>query len=374
MGKIKVVPLVDQVTLVLQPTENTPITNWNEHAQSLIEIFMKKSRLEEVFGFEEKGRLFEGYNSGMTTFNAPFYTCIAYHDTVKNMGIVVHFSGWSFHRFQEKTGWKLYDLFQNSADEAYSIRLSRLDNAIDIIDSNIDVDELYKTIISKETGVQFSNGRTNASKLKPFIEENLDVASFYVGSLKRSNSVLRVYDKKREMIQTNGHLKEYYTQFDTVIRFEQKLKGKLAHQASERIQSIKSDKELNNFVLSSVTNKYRFFDSQTNRYRLETSLLLDALDETNFTFSPMVSRANSLEATRDYLINNSGLLTYLHKINAIYGGETVKEGVEDLYAQFRDSTPNESVGKWLSKYQKIYEEQVAKPWETVDGQYKGEKS
>lgn len=372
MEKIGVIPLVDQVTLVLQPTENTPITNWSAYAQLMIEIFMKKSRLEEVFGFEEKGRLFEGYNSGMTTFNAPFYTCIAYHDTIKNMGIVVHFSGWSFHRYQEKTRWKLYNLIQNSSDEAYSIRLSRLDNAIDIIDSNIDVDELYKSIVSKETSVQFSNGRKNPSNLKPYIERDLDIASFYIGSLKRSNSVLRVYDKKAEMIQTNGHLKDYYQQFDSAIRFEQKLKGNLAHQASDRIKTIDSDLELKNFILSSVTNKYRFIESQTDNNRLETNLMLDALDEMNFIFSPMVSRANSLEATRDYLINNSGLLTYLHKINAIYGSETVKEGLEDLYAQFRDSTPNESVGKWLSKYQKIYEEQVVKPWETVDGHYKGE--
>lgn len=374
MSDIKVLPLVDQVTLVLQPTENKPISNWSEYAQSLIETFMKKSKLAEVFGFEEKGRLFEGYNTGMTTFNAPFYCCIAYHDTVKNMGIVVHFSGWSFHRFQEKTGWKLHDFIQNSEDESYSIRLSRLDNAIDILNAEIDVDELYKSIVDNKTIVQFSNGRKNPSILKPYIERDLDIASFYIGSLKRSNSVLRVYDKKSEMIQTNGHLKDFYQRFESAIRFEQKLKGNLAHQASHKIRTINSNIELEKFILSSVTNKYRFVDYQTNKYRHETSLVLDSLEEVNFSFEPMESRANSLEATRDYLINNSGLLTYFHKINAIYGSETVKEGVEDLYAQFRDSTPNESVGKWLSKYQNIYEEQTFKPWETVNGQYKGEKS
>lgn len=90
--------------------------------------------------------------------------------------------------------------------------------------------------------------------------------------------------------------------------------------------------------------------------------MLDAIDEKNFEFEPMESRANSLEATRLYLMNNSGLFTYLHKLNDIYGDNVAFEGMDDLFNQFKQSSPNESVNKWLSKYKLIYEEQP-KPWE-----------
>lgn len=323
---------------------------------------MNKSQLSTVFGFEEKGRLFEGYNKGITTFNAPFYCCIAYHETVKNMGIVVHFSGWAFHRYKEKTNWNIHNLIQEASDSMYSIRLSRLDNAIDLVDSEINLGELYKSLITGETALQFSNGSKNPSKLKPYIEENLDVASFYIGSLRRSNTILRAYDKKQEMVDTNGYLKNFYEKFESVIRFEQKLKGKLAHQASERILTIKTDADLKNFIISSITNKYRFWDVSSQKYRLETKVMLDAIDEKNFEFEPMESRANSLEATRLYLMNNSGLFTYLHKLNDIYGDNVAFEGMDDLFNQFKQSSPNESVNKWLSKYKLIYEEQP-KPWE-----------
>lgn len=362
MNTIKVLPSIDQATLVLQPVENVPISKWSNHAKEIIEIFMKKSQLSKVFGFEEKGRLFEGYNRGMTTFNAPFYCCVAYHETVKNMGIMVHLSGWAFHRYKEKTNWNIHNLIQESSDSMYSIRLSRLDNAIDLIDSEIHLGELYTSLINGDTNLQFPSGRKNPSKLKPYIKENLDVASFYIGSMKRSNTILRAYDKKCEMIETNGYLKSYYENFDSVIRFEQKLKGQLAHQASEKIQNIKTDDDLKNFIISSITNKYRFWDVSSQEYRLETKVMLNAMDEKNFEFEPVVSRANSLEATRLYLMNNSGLFTYLHKLNDIYGDNTAYQGIEDLYRQFELSSPNESVKKWLGKYKLIYDEQP-KPWE-----------
>lgn len=362
MDRIKVVPSIDQATIVLQATEDISVSHWDTHAQSLMETFMTKARLSEVFGFEEKGRLFEGYNRGMTTINAPFYCCIAYHDTIKSMGIVIHFSGWAYHRYQEKTKWKLYDLFQQAMDPSYTMRLSRLDNAIDIINSEIDVDELYKSIIEKNTIVQHSSGRKNSSKFKPYIEENLDVASFYIGSLKRSDTILRVYDKKAEMIDTNGHLKNYYEQFDTVIRFEQKLKGKLVHQATDKLKAIETDDELKDFIISSVTNKYCFFDIESQSYRIETEVMLKALKENNFEFKSIQSRANSLEQTRDYLMSNSGLFTYLHKLDMVYGEGTATEGINDLQEQFEQSTPNESVEKWLTKYKSLYQEQP-KPWE-----------
>lgn len=362
MSEIKVLPSIDQVTLVLQATGNIPISHWSNHAKEIIDVFMKKSRLAEVFGFEEKGRLFEGYNAGMTTFNAPFYCCIAFHETVKNMGIVVHFSGWAFHRYKEKTKWNIHDLIQQTSDSMYSIRLSRIDNVVDITNSNIELDELYKSIVNEETILQFENGRRNPSKLKPYIEKNLEIESFYVGSLKRSNTILRAYDKKREMIDTNGYLKNFYENFESVIRFEQKLRGNLAHQATDKIMTIKTNDELKDYIISSITSKYRFWNAKKKKYRLVTKLMLEALNEKNFEFQPVESRANSLEATRMYLMNNSGLFTYLHKLNEIYGEDTAYEGIEDLYRHFLLSNPNESVEKWLSKYQLIYREQT-KPWE-----------
>lgn len=365
MLEINVEPSIDQVTIVLQSIKNVSVAEWDSHAQSLVEIFMKKSLLSEVFGFEEKGRLFEGYNRGITTFNAPFYCCIAYHETLKSMGIVIHFSGWAFHRYKEKTNWDVHNIFHKASDPSYTMRLSRLDNAIDILNSNIDVDELYKSIIDGSTLVQYSNSRKNTSQLKPYIEKDLDVGAFYMGSLKRSDTILRVYDKKAEMIETNGHLKSHYEKFNSAIRFEQKLKGKLVHQATDKIKTIKTDNELKNFIISSVTNKYRFLDVVTQNYRLETKLMLKALDEQNFEFKPIQSRANSLEQTRDYIIHNSGLFTYLHKLDDVFGKGTSTEGLDDLYEQFQKSSPNESVEKWLRKYRFLYEEQL-KPWENAD--------
>src|SRR5699024_1697233 len=120
-----------------------------------------------------------------------------------------------------------------------------------------------------------------------------------------------------------------------------------------------------NFIISSVTNKYRFLDVVTQNYRLETKLMLKALDEQNFEFKPIQSRANSLEQTRDYIIHNSGLFTYLHKLDDVFGKGTSTEGLDELYEQFQKSSPNESVEKWLRKYRFLYEEQL-KPWENAD--------
>src|SRR5699024_10417002 len=121
--------------------------------------------------------------------------------------------------------------------------------------------------------LQFENGRRNPSKLKPYIEKNLEIATFYVGSLKRSNTILRAYDKKREMIDTNGYLKNFYENFEPVIRFEQKLRGNLAHQATDKIMTIKTNDELKDYIISSITSKYRFWNAKKKKYRLETKLM-----------------------------------------------------------------------------------------------------
>lgn len=149
-------PSVDQWTLVLQSTDlNFELNEWKEKAETMLNIFFDKSRLFDLFdkeNLDEKnsGRI-NSYTNGYT-FNVPYYHHFAYHDRQPKMGILIDVSASFWKHWQQayqeefNQTLQLYHVIQMIEDEAYTLRLSRIDLVVDFIDENIDVNRINRSL------------------------------------------------------------------------------------------------------------------------------------------------------------------------------------------------------------------------------------
>lgn len=155
---------IDQFTLVLQPTDDFEFDDWREWvAMHLIDTFLVKSKMVSLFDNIGKTdvKIPEGYTTGYSFTNSPFYFCIAYHEAFSRMGVIIKFSAYAWQeyrkRYKEKYGepLHLHSLFKLIDSEEYSFRLSRIDICCDFINENINVAELKRSIEEGRTEIRY---------------------------------------------------------------------------------------------------------------------------------------------------------------------------------------------------------------------------
>lgn len=157
-------PDIDQFTLVLQPTGAFDFDEWREYlADHLAQTFLIKARMLVLFQDLDVAdiRLPEGYTTGYSFNNSPFYFCIAYHEAFSKMGIIVKFSAYAWHeyrkRYEEEYGVSihLHSFFKAISSDEYSFRLSRIDILCDFINENINIAKLKRSIEEGRTEVRY---------------------------------------------------------------------------------------------------------------------------------------------------------------------------------------------------------------------------
>lgn len=157
-------------------------------------------------------------------------------------------------------------------------------------------------------------------------------------------------------------LRHIAKEVDDWTRVEAEFTGAYAHQLTDAIKSCETDEQLKNLILSSILDRYMFFYTKSNRPHKLTKLMLELLDEKDFTFVSPSPRSNVLEQSIDHLIANSGLFPTLWKVGQIWGADASEELLDFLYEQYQANfNPNDDHTAWINKYKDIYQLD-GKPW------------
>lgn len=353
-------PSVDEATFVIKPTEQTigeyP-ENWYQIAMELVGVITDKLTLETLFGsITEAKTPPAGYNYGFTFENLPYYFSIAFHDRNFVMGIVIKFSASALHHYinsyQEFYGQTIdiAKIAQKLNEPYWELRLSRIDLVVDYFNFDMTVNALYKSLMKKDILLLNHKKEKNTSKIQG-LEIDGTVDTFYIGSRKKnSNAILRVYNKKKEQLETRGRLVHLTNFCNTWVRFEASYRGNYANQILKLLLEISTNNQLSELIFSKVTDKYRFYDTKTSTIIPFTDSILDKIgDYPNLTSTS--SRNNDLIATMLYIMKGSGFYPLLKKVEEIWGVEARDEFVSiliDTYKAFY--TPNQDVHIWLKKY------------------------
>ncbi|MEW4355109.1 hypothetical protein AB1I63_09725 [Streptococcus pneumoniae] len=147
------------------------------------------------------------------------------------------------------------------------------------------------------------------------------------------------------------------------IRFEAEIKGRYAHELTTHLKECQSDTDLKNLLLSAILDKYMFFYKRSNKPHKITELMIELLEEKNFSFSSAKQKISSLEESIHHIEHSSGLFSLLYKVDEIWGKETSIELLEYLYHQYKQCfRPNADHKKWLAQYSRYYREN-GKPFE-----------
>lgn len=358
------IPLIDQFTLVLKPEKTMNLTNWVKQAEQIIDEFLELSCIDQLFVMQTKGTLPSGYNIGFTTSeSAPFYFSIAYNDESYNMGVIVKFSAqaWYFYKkyfsLHFNQNISLWSFMKRTDSKKYNIRLSQVDVAVDYIDEDIDIQSIYNSLMQKRTVIRYSNGKINRSTISPHIPKNLDVETIYIGSRKKNvHALMRIYNKQQEQRDCYGLYKDFAETVNNWIRYEVRYRGHYAHQLSKKLTKIKTDFEEQSLIVSSILDRYSFCYVKTNKFRPETKSLNELLSNTRIEFTTPNTRIHALDQSHDYLINNSGLLSYLYKLKKCFGEESVKVAMDDFIEALNTYSPNDDVIRWLDQHLAYYED------------------
>lgn len=366
---------VDEITLVLQllPALKNQITlsDWDDIARDMIYRFVEKSGFEAIFGNPiPEERPPAGYTIAYTFGEHNFYLAVAYHQLQVKMGVVVKLSAQALDYYCEFSGVKVYEFLQLIQDSYYTTRISRIDLTVDYIDEDIDVTSIYQMFIDNKVGIfrEYTSKKTGElsyrrcnMQYQGFLKGQ-EVPTLYLGSAK-SNSRLRIYDKKREQIERNGSKLIKARNCQDWVRFEGVFRHEFAHQISDELLKISSDDEFVNFIALTMIQKFRFMYIDKGVVDCDTEysqMLLDAITNQNFALKSPSSKNYEMVKNLAYLFNGSGVISTLYKIKVIWGDDAILYFMMFIQEYLKEWNQNDDCRYWLRNnlvdYQRNYPE------------------
>jgi len=365
---MKIILGIDEFTFTIIPDDTRmEIDEWHTEAEEIVDIFFQASKSEYIFD-GEKEPMFDkkpaGYTHSYNVGSKDYYLAVAYNDCHPDMGICVRFSAkaWAVYQANYRRKYDreilLPELLRTIAYETEAkIRLSRIDFTADYFDSNIDLNKIYKSIKDDKIVIHDADGHRRIRTLN-CNEIDKNVSTIYAGSRKEnSKGFLRIYDKRKEQIQTNGFRKQEALACAEWIRFEAVFKGTYAHQiTTEMLEQDMNAAELSKYIAYCIAYKYRFFDIDSGEYTDFTKALIALIEEADFTNLRSESpRDNSLHQNISYIMNGSGLFPTLYKIKELYGVGADREFLEHLFRCYQENdwqSPSKmaELTLWLKKH------------------------
>lgn len=342
---------VDEFTLILQPTNKVIVIDWPDTMNEIIDVFVAKSRLMDLFGemaFAEK--VPAGYTNGVTFACRPWYLVISWHDDFPSMGVCVRFSAHAYatykqefkERFQSDINIAVFlDMVQ---DGAYTTRLSRIDLTADYFNYSDELlpgrqlspDLIYERLKDGSYVVKNRNDRQSVRNMSA-IDKDGAYETFYIGSRAgKSNGFLRCYDKKQEQIKTMGYRYDEALQYKSWVRFEASFLHDYAHQiTSELLRNSKTTQDLQKLIAKYISDRYRFIDTSTGEVTAFSDDLIGIAVGTNAAALIAASpRDNTLRQSIEHLRSGSGLYPTMYKAYSIWGDGADRQLIEYLYDDY----------------------------------------
>lgn len=352
---------IDEITVVLQATLGEKLAleeddDWKDLVGVIIADFEKKADLVKVFGKQvEAKQCPQGYTNGFTYGEHSFYFCIAYNSSSYEMGIIVKFSAQALAYYLRARKMQIYHFLQGLKSEIYDFRLSRCDCDVDFMNEKFTPTKIFKDL-KNEKVLAYYQKMKNGKMI--FVKKNFklqgfaigkEVPSCYCGAVS-SDSQLRIYDKKLEQIQRNGSKLAWVLKFDSVIRFELSLKHDLAHNMTDLLLNIHTDKELNDLILSVFLQKFYFKRATTGNPTHYTRKMEQALKGKKSYLLGHLNVDNDLLKRFQYLLYSSGTISTLFKVLSLWGIDDLDEATDFIKQFVLDWSPNDGCRAWLKKH------------------------
>lgn len=361
---------VDEITLVLQlPTVNKSllsVSDWRDIAEYLIHKFEKKSDVLNIFGEKEsEPKSPAGYTVAYKYGEHNFYFAVAYHEFMIDMGVVIKFSAQALDFYLESTGIRVYQFFQMVSCTDYEQRLSRIDLTADFIDEDVDISEIYQTLMDKKVAIfrEQYNARIGKKEYRKVpmkfkgIITGEEVGTIYVGS-EKSNSRLRVYDKKTEQISNKGNKLDKALQCKNWVRFEGVFRNEYAHQLSSALMNIQNDDEFGNLIASTIYQKYLFMQIDNGKADAPTyyaQMIIDCVYDSSFKLRASLTRNYELAKNIAYIFYGSGVMNTFYKLKEFWGMDAVMWVLEYIAEKLQDDyIPNDDCRYWIKKNKTDY--------------------
>lgn len=342
---------VDEFTLILQPTNKVIVIDWPDTMNEMIDVFVAKSRLMDLFGemaFAEK--VPAGYTNGVTFACRPWYLVISWHDDFPSMGVCVRFSAHAYATYKQEFKERFQSdiniaVFLNMVqDGAYTTRLSRIDLTADYYDYMDDLlpdrllspDLIYSRLKDGSYSIKNWKDRQSVRNMSG-LDKNGAYETFYIGSRAgKTNGFLRVYNKKQEQIQTMGYRYDEALQYKGWVRFEASFLHDYAHQiTSELLRNSKTTQDLQKLIAKYISDKYRFIDTSTGEVTAFSDDLIGIAVGTNAAALIATSpRDNTLRQSIEHLRSRSGLYPTMYKAYSIWGDGADRQLIEYLYDDY----------------------------------------
>lgn len=371
--KSRVLVGVDEITLVLVSLHKLK-TDWLNEAEIMLTIFLKLSRLEELFGkmVFANHSIPQGYTDGLTFDNQPWYLTIAWHEYLQDMGICIKFSAYAWTAYQKAFSDKYGEDMNISVflrmvkSSHYKARLSRIDMTADYFNfhKSFNPDTIYRGLNDKSIGIKDYKNR-NITRTISAVDRNGIISTIYLGS-KKSNTryFSRIYDKRLEQIQTKGFRYDEALKCKSWIRHEAVFKSIYAHQITDELLNITSPIELQSFIAQKITEKCRFYDTSTNKEMKCTRALLYIMGNMKFNYLASIqSKDNDLKRSIEYIMKGSGLYPTLYKTLEVWGDGADRELFDYLFEQYKNfyidtAVKNKDLVTWIKKHRNVLNQQT----------------
>lgn len=165
------------------------------------------------------------------------------------------------------------------------------------------------------------------------------------------------------------------------VRQEMKLHGNSAKDFSLALTTIQSDEEMHALIYQSILSKYAIYHPKSGRPAKTTVLIKEEIrklvdEDVVFSFNTYDNRHNELARSYDYLVKNSGLISFLAKVYYLFDEQGMLEVtrmlaneaynfvdyLEDLEATDRTSDQDKFFS-FLEKFKSIHPDYTNHPAE-----------
>ena len=351
---------VDELTLILQASRDDKMklegeSDWTKLAELMIIDFESKAKFTTVFGAKARAKNCpSGYTYGYMYGSHSFYFAVAYNPKLYSMGIVVKFSAEALHYYLRKSSQETYEFLQNVKSDTYEMRLSRIDLDVDFIDEKITVNALYEQLKSKKIEIFLQKHQQDKMifskknlKFRGFMK-NGKMETIYLNS-PRSSVNCRIYNKRLEEIELKKPEMKYALMHEWV-RFEAVFKHDYAHNLTTTLLNIHSKHELSDLILDSWIQKF-YFKKASGGTAVYTQKMLDVKKSGNYVLNGQVPKDNDLSRRFEYLLENSGSISTLYKIKALWGSGALEYAIKYITTYVENWEENEGCAEWLKKHE-----------------------
>lgn len=387
---------VDEFSLVIKlKNEDSEEVN-KENFEMLFNAIVKAFALSDIFGEPEKKSGAVGYTDVYGFANK---IRLSYNPKRSDMGLYMWVSATGLLDLTISKQLDFWGFFERLSDLCLTLdylvgdwHYSRLDFTADFVDEGQSVNDLYKSIKTGDTNfytrylTKTGEIKLRDTKSRVTAYENDGIANtLYIGSRKaNSNFLLRIYNKKQEQLDSDApyhidqaknckdwvryeysfrkdYAKAIKSMFDGLNNAEIALK-ELARKALDRVTFYELDRKT---IDELITQGKDFVLADYMDITYACNMIDGYANSNNELFRLPSKQVNELYDTYQWHINNdSGIISFLYKIDEIYGYQGIKDFFKRLELAYlsEDVKPSEDAIRYVDEALRRKLDETPCPW------------